>query len=123
YRQFSASVGDPRTGSNSGESLAPHSQSLDQIDPRLEADSWRGRNSNRAVARDGDLGLDDVPSPVTLAGRNVARQREVWPRGERDVMRPADARLQHSAAPHGHAALLAQVMYASRLRVPSNPAK
>jgi hypothetical protein len=53
--------------------------------------------------------------PVTARGRDVARQREVRQRRQRDVVRPANARLQHAAAPHRNAALRRRIVDRDRL--------
>ena len=50
--------------------------------------------------------------PVALAGGNVAGQREIRQRGKRNVVRAADARLEHAAAPHRHVVLLAEIVNA-----------
>src|ERR1700676_2205626 len=98
------------TSTSSDQPFFPHGKFFDTVAARVVADARPRRHANRALRRDGHFRLDDVLVPVAPARTDVAGQREIRKRRERNVMRPADTRLQHSAAPHRHAILLAQVM-------------
>ena len=55
---------------------------------------------------------DDVALPIALARRDVAGQHEIRQRGERDVVRAADARFEHAAAPDRDAVRLGDIVHA-----------
>ena len=96
----------------------------DLVDPgpvELDAEAGSGGHGDVAVD-DVDRRGDDVAGPEAPGRRDVARQREPVERGERGVGGPADARLQHPAAPHRHAALAAQVVDAPGRQVPADAA-
>ena len=84
--------------------LLMNSWSMLVAEARLVADL------DRAARRGLHGGPDDVPLPVALAGRDVAGQDEIGQRRERDVVRAADARLQHAAAPDRNAGRLRDVV-------------
>src|ERR1700733_2088936 len=98
------------TSTRSDQPFFPHRKFFDAFAPRLEANAWPRRHANRPLRRDRHFRLDDVLVPVAAAGTDVPRQREVGQRRERNVMRPADTRLQHSPTPNGHAVLLAHIV-------------
>src|SRR5438270_347113 len=73
-------------------------------------------NVNCSFWRNGDFRRNDVFRQVTLAGRHVAREREIWQRGQGNVVRTPDAGFEHAAAPYGNAILLAKIVNAPRHR-------
>src|ERR1700723_977120 len=83
---------------------------LDEVGADLVAAPGRVGNGNFAGRRNGDLGLDDVFTPVAPGCGDIAWQGEVFQRREGDVMGAADARLEHTAAPDWDAALLGRVV-------------
>ena len=86
----------------------------DEIVIELVAEAGLVANRDGAVRRGFHRGLDDVALPVALAGRDIAGQHEIRQRGERDVVRAADARFQHAAAPHRNAGGLRDIVHALR---------
>src|SRR5436190_4162629 len=81
--------------------------------PLLEhsiADPWAPENQDGPLGRNRHRRVDDVLRVVPLAGRDVAREREIWQRRPRDVVRPADAALQEPAAPDGRLVGLGHVV-------------
>ena len=84
----------------------------DEIVVEFVAEARLVANGDGAARRGLDRRLDDVARPVALAGRNIARQHEIGQRGQRDVVRPADARFQHAAAPYRNARRLRHVVHA-----------
>src|SRR5580704_2518788 len=105
------------TSTRSDQPFFPHRKFFDVFAPRLEANAWPRRHANRPLRRDRYFRLDNVLVPIPTAGADVARQRKVRQRRERNVMRPPDTRLQHSSAPNRHAILLAQIVDTLRDRV------
>src|SRR5260370_10340773 len=57
-------------------------------------------NLDRSTGADFNLGLNDVFTPVALAGGNVSGQSEIRQCGHCDVVSASNARLQHATAPH-----------------------
>src|ERR1700722_720916 len=73
-------------------------QPLDQILAHLDADAWSLRNGKIPILEHERLG--DVLCEIAVGRRRVARQLEVRERGEREIGRASDTRLEHAAAPH-----------------------
>ena len=87
----------------------------------LVADAGLLRHRDRAPRRDRDRRVDQVLLEVARAGRGVAGQGEAGQGLQVDVVEPADARLQHAPAPHGHAALPAVALDGQGLGVAAHP--
>src|SRR5882724_4044205 len=79
-------------------------------------------NADGALRRDLNRGLDDVLIPITRAGGDVARKRESRQRGHGDVVRAADAGLEHPPAPHRNIAHLTDIVHALGFRMTANAA-
>src|SRR5579871_4466824 len=79
------------TSRSSNEFFRARGERVDEIHLHVEADAGPGGHGDRAAVRHHDFRLDDVFDPVTLAGRDVSRQREVGQCRERDVVRATDA--------------------------------
>src|SRR6266700_1772237 len=95
---------------------------LDEVEPWLESDAGPRRNTNRALRRHGDYWRDNIFCPVALAGRHVAGKRKIGQRRKRNVVRAANPRLKHAAAPHRNTVLLADVVNPARHAVAAHPA-
>src|SRR5437588_11045653 len=81
--------------------LAAHREILDPVAIHAHTDAWGvARNWNQAVRVHGPFRRDDVPVPVTRAGREIAGKGEVRQRCQRDIVRTTDSTLEHSTAPH-----------------------
>src|SRR5713226_711991 len=93
-----------------GKDLLARGELLDAVEAWLVADARPGGHADGAAGRDLHLRLDDVGLPVAPAGGDVARQGEAGECRKRDIVRAADARLQHPAAPHRDAARLAEIV-------------
>ena len=78
---------------------------------------------DRAIGRDLDLRIDQVGREVAPAGGDVARQREVRQRRQVNVVRAADAALEHAAVPHRNAVRGRQIVQADRLAMTADPAR
>src|SRR5579864_6904231 len=98
----------------SNQSFLADGEFFDEVEPRLQADAGTRGYANRPLRRYSDLWRNNVFCPVALAGRHVAGQREIRQRRERNVVRAPDAGLQHPAAPHRDAVLLADVVNVTR---------
>src|SRR5438105_427831 len=103
--------------------LAPNGEPLDAVAPRLVTDTRAWGHANSSLWRDGHFGIDDVFGPIALAGRDVAGQREIRERGERDIVRAADSGFEHAAAPDGNAVILAEIVDAPRRRESAHAAE
>src|ERR1700726_13868 len=88
---------------------------LDAVAQHLEASAGGVGHGDLALGAYGDGGLDDVLVPVAAGGGDIAGEREVGQRGERDVVRAADAGLKHTAAPDGNATLGGGVVHGDGL--------
>src|SRR5271169_2678079 len=97
-------------------------QALDKIGAHFEAASRSIGNGDLPGFGYLNLGLDDVFLPVALRGGDVAGKRKVRQRRKSDVMRPADAGLEHASAPDAYAALLGDVVDADGLAEAADPA-
>jgi hypothetical protein len=73
--------------------------------------------ANRTIRSQFDRGCDDVCIPVASACRNIARQSETGKGRHRDVMGAADTRFEHTAAPNGHAPIMARLLQFSSFAV------
>src|SRR5690242_10818565 len=65
----------------SSQSLFANRELLDEVDSRLEPYPGAGGNADGPLWGDRNLGRNDVLRPIALAGRHVARKREVRQRG------------------------------------------
>ena len=79
--------------------LHPFGPALQEGDIDLETEAGRGRDGHRPVGGHLDRRHDDVPFEVAIAGRDVPGQGEAGQAREGQVVRAADAGLQHAAAP------------------------
>ena len=70
------------------------------------------RDLDCALGSYGYFGRDYVFVPVAFAGGDVAGEREIGERGQRDVLGTADAGFEHAAAPDGDAVLLTKIVNA-----------
>ncbi len=75
-----------------------------------KANTRAHRERESCLAGDRYFGLNDIFDPVAAAGGDVPGQREIFQRGKRDVVRPADAGLEHAAAPDRNLPRLAEVV-------------
>ena len=95
----------------------------------MRSSQWRESNSralrhaDRALRSDFNFRLDDVLLPVAGAGGNVSGKVKFGKRGERDVVRAADAGFEHASAPDGNAVLLAKIVDAAHAIVSADAAK
>src|SRR5438445_164884 len=69
-------------------------------------------NRDRAPGSHFHCGRNDVAFPVTFAGRHISGQTEIRQRGERNVVCPPNARLQHAATPDRNSRRLSRVVHA-----------
>src|ERR1700685_512704 len=56
--------------------------------------------------------LDNIAGPVALARRDITREREIRKGGEGDIVRAANTRLQHAAAPYRDTGRLRDIVHA-----------
>ena len=61
----------------SREDFFPRGEFFDAISARSVADSGAGRDEDCALRRDFDFGIDHVFGPVTAAGGDISRKREI----------------------------------------------
>src|SRR5579859_4837400 len=87
-----------------------HGKPVDQVGANSVAATRGVCDGDFAESGDSNLRLDDVLSPVALGGRDIAGQGVVFEGRERDVMRAADARLEHAAAPDRDGAFISRVV-------------
>ena len=87
-----------------------HCESFDSIHARRIPNSRLAQRSNRPVRRDSNLRLNNIFRPIAFTRRDVPRQYEVGQGRERNVLRPANSRFQHTPAPHRNSLLLAEVV-------------
>ena len=87
------------------------------------AESGLVTDHDGAARRSLDRRLNDVPLPITLAGRYVPGQHEIRQGCERNIVRPADPRFKHSAAPYGDSRRLRHIVHAPRLRESTDPSE
>src|SRR5882724_2251054 len=116
----------PAAGSictESGQPFFSNGKFFDEFAARCESDAGSGRHANRALRRHGHFGIDDVFRPIAIACGYVAGQGEIRKRGERDIVRSADAGFEHATAPNGDAALLAKIVDAACDRVAADAAE
>ena|SRR5580692_820285 len=93
-------------------------QLVDSIAPDGVAEAGSLRHMNRALRRDLNFGLDDIFIPVSLACGNISWKRETHERRHRDVVRPPNTGLQHSAAPDRNGVRAADLLNTPRFAVP-----
>src|SRR5262249_61006664 len=86
-----------------------HGRLPDPIPVDVDADAGPGGHGDRALRADVDAGLDEIGREVPAARGDVAGERKVRQRREMDVVRAADAALEHAAVPDRHAARGADV--------------
>jgi hypothetical protein len=96
-------------------------QLVDSIAPNGVAEAGSLRHVNRALRRDLNFGLDDIFVPISLARGNISRKRETRERGHRDVVRPPNTSLQHSATPDRNGVLAADLLDPPRFAVAADP--
>ena len=104
----------PKPYSTERDGFLAHGDVLQEIVIEVVAEAGLVADRDGAVRRGFDGGHDDVALPVALAGRDVAGQHEIRQRGERDVVRAADARFEHAAAPDRNAGGLRDIVHALR---------
>ena len=96
----------------SGEVVLAGGDAGDAVEARGEADAGTLGDVDGALRGDGYFGGDDVFVPVTLAGGDVAGEREIGERGHGDVLGAADAGFEHAAAPDGDGVFPAEIVNA-----------
>src|SRR5271169_1218205 len=79
-RRLGARPLEDSTSTSSDQPFFPHGQFFNPLAPRIETNARSRRHTNRALGRDRHFRLDDVLIPITTAGGNVPRQREVGQR-------------------------------------------
>src|SRR5215469_5064070 len=94
--------------------LLPHRDGADEVEIERVTETAIIADGDSSLRRNLDGGMDDVALPITLAGRDVAGQREVRQGGKGDVVGAADSRFQHAAAPNGDACGLRHIVDALR---------
>jgi hypothetical protein len=92
------------------DALLANRQSVHQISPHLIAAARSIGNSDLARRGDRNFRLNDVFFPIAGGSGYIAGQSEVLQCRQRDIVRAADAGLQHSAAPNGYPARLGRVV-------------
>jgi hypothetical protein len=90
---------------------------LDEVD----ADPGRGWDGYGAVRAQNDLWIDQIRSVVPAACGDIAGKSEVGQRREVDVVRAADAALEHSAVPHRNVTTQSEIVQRDRLPVSAHP--
>src|ERR1051325_4304728 len=93
--------------------LFANGQFFYQIETRFEADSWTAWNANRSLFGYRNFRLDYIFLPVALARGNVAGQRKIRKRRQRNIVSAANSGFQHTAAPYGDIVRLAEVVDAA----------
>ena len=94
----------------SGEEVLADGDAGDAVEARGEADAGTLRDVDGALGSDGYFRRDHVFVPITLAGGDVAGEREIGERGHGDVLRATDAGFEHAAAPDGDVVFLAEIV-------------
>jgi len=98
-------------------------EGVDEVAAGLEPYAGGGGDLNGAVWSYGDFGGDDVLVPVTFAGGDVARKREIRKCGHGDVVGAADAGFEHATAPDGNVFGLAEIVDAAGFVVAADAAE
>src|SRR5258705_4483935 len=98
------------TYTESGQPLLAHGEFLDPVQPRHKADPRLARHANGSLRRNRHFRLDDIFVPIPPARRHVARQSKIRQARKPNVVRSADAGLQHSTAPYRNRVRLTQIM-------------
>src|SRR5580704_12129308 len=105
-------VGKFGPGSRSGNAFLANGDGIQKIAIDAVAESRFIAYCDGPARRHFHRGLDNIASPVALAGRYIARQHEVGKRSQRDIVRAADAGFEHSSTPYGNSGGLSDVMHA-----------
>ena len=87
------------------------------------AESGRGGDGNRAARRDLDRWIDDVFSPIALAGGDITGERVAAKGRDGDVVNAADAAFQHATAPNRNIARQAELLDFPSARVAADTAE
>src|ERR1700761_2631468 len=96
---------------------------FDQVGTHFKSATWGLGHANLASCGYGDLRLDDVFRPVAPGSGDIARQRKIRQCRKSNVMRPANAALQHAATPYWDSPFLGRIMDGDRLAESPYPAE
>src|SRR5580693_4114706 len=84
------------------------------------AESWAGRDLDRAMRGDFDKRVDDVLFPITFAGGHIAGQRVAGQGSDRDVVGAANPAFEHAATPGRNFAREAKGLNLARAGMPAD---
>src|SRR3954468_10336913 len=86
-----------------GKYLASDDYAVEIVRVQIVAEAILIGEFYRAPTGDINRRRSDIPLPITFTGRDIPGKNEVRQSRERNVMRPADTRFEHSPAPNRNA--------------------
>src|SRR3972149_896280 len=92
------------------EGTVPNREALEGFRDDLHPKARLAWDGNRRIGIEGEARLGDVLTVIPIRGRDIAGESEARQRGERQIRRPSNPRLQHPSAPHGYPAFSAEVV-------------
>src|SRR5918993_6086150 len=96
---------------------------IDTLSQNIHTDPWSGGHCYCPIRRDVDRRIDKVGLVVALARGDVAGQTEVWEAGKVDIVRAANATLEHAAMPHRDVVRRAEIVELDRGLVTADAAR